>query len=111
MILLKSKTNEHFIFPAAEEAVLSMVIRKILICLSYVLLIITFPFSLCYCLQVIQEYERCVIFRLGRNTHDGPRGPGLFFILPCIDSMTKLDLRTVTFDVPPQEVISLKTFN
>jgi erythrocyte band 7 integral membrane protein len=56
------------------------------------------------CLKVVQEYERAVIFRLGRIRYGGARGPGMFFILPCIDSYTKVDLRTVTFDVAPQEV-------
>ena len=55
-------------------------------------------------LQVVQEYERAVIFRLGRLLKGGARGPGIFFIIPCIDSYRKVDLRTVSFDVPPQEV-------
>lgn len=54
--------------------------------------------------KVVQEYERAVMFRLGRILPGGARGPGMFFIVPCIDSYTKIDLRTVTFDVPPQEV-------
>lgn len=54
----------------------------------------------------MQEYERAVIFRLGRVTKGGARGPGIFFIIPCIDSYTKVDLRTVSFDVPPQEILS-----
>ncbi|GBN23446.1 Band 7 protein AAEL010189 [Araneus ventricosus] len=56
--------------------------------------------------QVVQEYERAVIFRLGRLLHGGSKGPGIFFILPCIENYTKVDLRTLTFDVPPQEVIA-----
>ena len=55
-------------------------------------------------LQVVQEYERAVIFRLGRLVTGGTRGPGIFFIIPCIDTYSKVDLRTVSFDVPPQEV-------
>jgi hypothetical protein len=55
-------------------------------------------------LKVVKEYERAVIFRLGRLRSGGAKGPGLFFIVPCIDSYKKLDLRTVSFDVPPQEV-------
>lgn len=54
--------------------------------------------------QVVQEYERAVIFRLGRLLRGGAKGPGIFFIIPCIDSYCKVDLRTVSFDVPPQEV-------
>ncbi|KAK3893439.1 hypothetical protein Pcinc_002739, partial [Petrolisthes cinctipes] len=55
---------------------------------------------------VVQEYERAVIFRLGRLLHGGSRGPGIFFILPCIESYSKVDLRTSVFDVPPQEASS-----
>ncbi|KAA0190741.1 hypothetical protein HAZT_HAZT009889 [Hyalella azteca] len=52
---------------------------------------------------VVQEYERAVIFRLGRLLKGGAKGPGIFFVIPCIDSYRKIDLRTVSFDVPPQE--------
>jgi erythrocyte band 7 integral membrane protein len=54
----------------------------------------------------VQEYERAVIFRLGRLRTGGARGPGIFFILPCVDSYCKVDLRTVSFDVPPQEALT-----
>jgi regulator of protease activity HflC (stomatin/prohibitin superfamily) len=53
--------------------------------------------------RIVQEYERGVIFRLGRLV--GPRGPGLFFIVPMIDRMVKVDLRVITMDVPSQEAI------
>lgn len=46
------------------------------------------------------------MFRLGRIMKGGARGPGIFFIIPCIDTYTKVDLRTVSFDVPPQEILS-----
>ena len=52
----------------------------------------------------MQEYERAVVFRLGRLRSGGAKGPGLFFVMPCVDSYKKVDLRTVSFDVPPQEV-------
>jgi regulator of protease activity HflC (stomatin/prohibitin superfamily) len=55
-------------------------------------------------IKIVQEYERGVIFRLGRLV--GARGPGLFFIIPIIDRMIKVDLRVVTLDVPSQEVIT-----
>ncbi len=54
--------------------------------------------------KVVQEYERGVIFRLGRLI--GPKGPGLFFIIPIIDRMVKVDLRVVTLDIPAQEAIT-----
>jgi regulator of protease activity HflC (stomatin/prohibitin superfamily) len=54
--------------------------------------------------RIVQEYERGVIFRLGRLV--GAKGPGLFFIIPIVDRMLKVDLRVVTLDVPSQEVIT-----
>ena len=56
-------------------------------------------------IKVVKEYERGVIFRLGR-VEGGPKGPGLFILLPVVDRMVKIDLRTVTLDVPPQEIIT-----
>jgi len=72
--------------------------------LSYLLVICTFPFSLCVCIKIVKEYERAVIYRLGRMT--GRAESGLFFILPCIDTIRVVDLRTVTIDIPPQEVLT-----
>jgi regulator of protease activity HflC (stomatin/prohibitin superfamily) len=54
--------------------------------------------------KICREYERGVIFRLGRLI--GVKGPGLFLIIPFVDSMVKIDLRVITLDVPPQEVIT-----
>ena len=54
----------------------------------------------------MQEYERAVIFRVGRLLRGGAKGPGIFFILPCIDNYTKIDLRVISFDVPPQEILT-----
>lgn len=55
-------------------------------------------------IRIVQEYERGVIFRLGRVV--GGKGPGLFFVVPIIDRMFRVDLRTVTLDVPSQEAIT-----
>ena len=79
---------------------------RLLVILSYILFAFTFPISAFFCIKVVQEYERAVIFRLGRNLSGGAKGPGLFFILPCVDEITTIDLRTITFDVPPQEVLT-----
>ncbi len=54
--------------------------------------------------KVVQEYERGVVFRLGRLV--GPRGPGLILLIPFVERMQKVDLRTVTMDIPAQEVIT-----
>jgi regulator of protease activity HflC (stomatin/prohibitin superfamily) len=56
-------------------------------------------------IRIVQEYERGVIFRLGRVL-PGAKGPGLFFIIPVIDRMVKVNLQTVTMNVPPQDIIT-----
>jgi len=55
-------------------------------------------------IKVLQEYERGVVFRLGRLT--GARGPGIIYVIPLIEQMSRLDLRTITLDVPSQDVIT-----
>ncbi|MET1125026.1 MAG: slipin family protein [Archaeoglobaceae archaeon] len=67
-------------------------------------LIIVLLIFLAASIRIVREYERGVIFRLGRLV--GARGPGLFFIIPIIESMSVVDLRTVTYDVPSQEVVT-----
>ena len=57
----------------------------------------------------VQEYERAVIFRLGRLLTGGARGPGVFFIIPCVDIYEKIDMRSQTFEIPPQEVSFIRT--
>src|SRR6476646_3135972 len=56
-------------------------------------------------IKVIREYERAIVFRLGR-LFPQPKGPGLFFLIPVIDRMVKVDLRTITLNIPPQDVIT-----
>src|ERR1043165_1986952 len=56
-------------------------------------------------IKVIREYERAIVFRLGR-LFPTPKGPGLFFLIPIVDRMVKVDLRTITLNIPPQEVIT-----
>jgi len=55
-------------------------------------------------IKIIKEYERGVVFRLGRMV--GARGPGMIYVIPGIEKMVKMDLRTVTMDIPPQDVIT-----
>src|SRR5919112_1954796 len=56
-------------------------------------------------IKIVPEYERGVVFRLGRLV--GPRGPGLFFLIPIMERMVRVDTRVITMDVPAQEVITL----
>ncbi len=74
----------------------------LLILAVVVFLVVLFLIS---ALKVIREYERAIVFRLGRLYPD-PKGPGLFFLIPIVDRMVKVDLRTITLNIPPQEVIT-----
>lgn len=81
------------------------------IVMSYVLMIVFLPFTIWGCFKIVKEYERAVIFRLGRlrgkeGKRGGASGPGLFFINPFIDTYRAVDLRTKAFDVPPQEILT-----
>src|SRR5438094_2827776 len=67
-----------------------------------VFLVVLFLFS---AIKVAREYERGIIFRLGRLLPN-PKGPGLFLLIPVVDRMVKVDLRTITLTIPPQEVIT-----
>ena len=81
-------------------------ISTLIFIFSAILIVFTFPFSLFFCIKIVQEYERAVIFRLGQVKRGGPVGPGLFFIIPCMDQIMYTDLRTMSFDVPPQEILT-----
>lgn len=78
----------------------------ILLVFSMVCVILFFPFSLICALSMVQEYERAVIFRLGRILHGGAKGPGLFFVYSCMDRVVKVDLRTGAHDIRPQEILT-----
>ncbi len=68
------------------------------------LVIVVIVMLLASAIRVLREYERGVIFRLGRLM--GSKGPGLIFLIPLIDRMVKVSLRTVAMDIPPQDVIT-----
>ncbi|XP_043942782.1 podocin [Protopterus annectens] len=78
----------------------------ILTVVSLLLILITFPISVWFCVKIIQEYERAVIFRLGRLLPGRAKGPGLFFLLPYVDTYQKVDLRVKLFEIPFHEVVT-----
>lgn len=87
-----------FIFQTAGAEGLSASIVEALIILFIILIFLSMS------IKVVKEYERAVIFRLGRLL--GAKGPGLFFIIPFVDNFIKVDLRIVTADVPEQRTIT-----
>jgi len=103
--LIENNNSDNTSFFAACET--SVGLCSLLLTLFSVLLIIaTLPLSLMFTVKVAQEYERAVIFRLGRLLRGGARGPGVFFTIPCVDTHVKIDLRTATYEIPPQEILT-----
>jgi regulator of protease activity HflC (stomatin/prohibitin superfamily) len=73
--------------------------------IPYLFLVVLVVFFLVSSIKILNEYERGVIFRLGRVL-GAPKGPGLIILIPVIDRMVKVSLRTVVLDIPPQDVIT-----
>ena len=73
--------------------------------IGFVIVIVLILFLLSTAIKIVKEYERLVVFRLGK-VRAKPKGPGLVFIIPFVDRPIKVDLRTVTLDVPSQEGIT-----
>jgi len=105
---MPGKDDERIIVGTVEEdeSGCGACVEGFLWVLSMILIIVTFPLCLFVTMKQVQEYERAVIFRLGKVKKGGAVGPGLFFIIPCLDSIQTVDLRTITFDVPPQEILT-----
>lgn len=72
---------------------------------AYLFVIVIIIFFLASAIKILNEYERGVIFRLGRVL-GSPKGPGLIILIPIVDRMVKVSLRTVVLDIPPQDVIT-----
>lgn len=70
--------------------------------LSYFCICLTFPVTLWFCFKKVAQWERLIVFRLGRLR--GVLGPGMVFIIPWLDNHTQVDMRTKAFSVPPQQV-------
>ncbi|KAL4219352.1 hypothetical protein ACF0H5_021932 [Mactra antiquata] len=73
---------------------------------GFIVFLLFFPFSILCSIEIVQEYERAVIFRVGRVLSGGAKGPGLFFLLPCVDTFKRVDLRVKSYDIPPQEILT-----
>nr|XP_033798432.1 erythrocyte band 7 integral membrane protein-like isoform X2 [Geotrypetes seraphini] len=66
----------------------------ILIFFSFIVFLVTFPWSILTSVKIVREHQRAIIFRLGKMTKEGVRGPGIYFILPCIDEFFRIEGRT-----------------
>src|SRR5437762_11284913 len=73
--------------------------------IAFIVVVLIVALFLFAAIKVAREYERGIVFRLGRLLPE-PKGPGLFILIPVVDRMVKVDLRTITLNIPPQEVIT-----
>ncbi|XP_050669124.1 band 7 protein AGAP004871-like [Leptidea sinapis] len=71
-----------------------------------ILLILLFPIAILFCFKVVKQYKRAVVLRFGRVRSDSPAGPGIIWLVPCTDSVEFIDLRTQSFNLPPQEILT-----
>ncbi|XP_053324690.1 podocin [Spea bombifrons] len=101
MALLESGQKDDGVKPAGLR-----ICEMLLVFCCLLLVIVTFPLSIWLCVKIVREYERVVIFRLGRLLPGRARGPGLFFYLPCLDKCHKLDFRLKTFEVPFHQIVT-----
>ncbi|XP_020708595.2 band 7 protein AGAP004871-like isoform X1 [Athalia rosae] len=101
----KESTNSRLSANGYKISAMARFIEVLATIGSFVLMLVTLPFSLCFTFKVVQEYERAVVFRMGR-LKGGAYGPGTFFLMPCVDNCVLVDMRTVSFDVPPQEILT-----
>ncbi|GMT34676.1 hypothetical protein PFISCL1PPCAC_25973, partial [Pristionchus fissidentatus] len=82
----------------------SILCDRLCLLFSWSLLLLTLPFSLFFCVRVVTEYKRVVVFRLGRLI--GSKGPGIVLTLPLVDERKYVDLRVRVLDVPLQEMLT-----
>ncbi|XP_068098672.1 podocin [Hyperolius riggenbachi] len=101
MALLESGQKDEVMKPAGLR-----VCEMLLIVCCLLLLILTFPLSIWFCVKIVREYERAVIFRLGRLLPGRARGPGMFFYLPGLDKCHKLDVRIKALEVPFHQIVT-----
>ncbi|CAK1553804.1 unnamed protein product [Leptosia nina] len=71
-----------------------------------ILMVIIFPIALVFCFRVVKQYKRAVVLRFGRVRCDSPAGPGIIWVVPCTDNVVFIDLRTQSFNLAPQEILT-----
>lgn len=96
--------TENIQFTRVKQPLIGRICHLFLTACCMLLLILTFPISGWFCFRKLGEYERIAIFRLGRLVEI--KGPGIAFILPCVDNCRKVDMKIKAFKVPPQQIIS-----
>lgn len=96
--------TENIQFTRVKQPLIGRICHLFLTACCMLLLILTFPISGWFCFRKLGEYERIAIFRLGRLVEI--KGPGIVFILPCVDNCRKVDMKIKAFKVPPQQIIS-----
>ncbi|KAI0986375.1 hypothetical protein GJ496_009491 [Pomphorhynchus laevis] len=102
-----SVEDDKFTFDEDQDdaSKLTKLTRKIIIGIVIFFSVLLFPISIPMSIRIINQYERAVIFRMGKLTKK-PKGPGLFFIMPLLDKAVVVDMRTITLNIPKQEILT-----
>lgn len=87
------------------EASGTTVFEKVVMAISIVILVLTWPLSLLACFRVVRHYERLIVLRMGRIRQRNPVGPGTIFVIPCVDSAQKVDLRIRSFSIESTDIM------
>lgn len=103
--------GQHQLIPGAsvesssETPASLRVFEKLVLIISLFLILSSFPFSILLCIRIIRHFERAVVLRLGRIVKDNPFGPGTIFVIPCTDSVQRVDLRVFQFEIEPTDIM------
>uniref|UniRef100_A0A4W3I3M9 Podocin n=1 Tax=Callorhinchus milii TaxID=7868 RepID=A0A4W3I3M9_CALMI len=99
-----STAFKFFLFLDQRQGWMSKICNGLVTSLIFLMILITFPVSLWFAIKTVPSYNRLVLFRLGRIK--GSKGPGMVFVLPCIDQFQQVDIRTRALSVPPCKITS-----
>ncbi|CAK8696392.1 unnamed protein product [Clavelina lepadiformis] len=98
----KPFSSQTELLSTEKQTWLNFICTSIVTAMTFLIFLMTFPFSTMFTLKLARHYERIIVYRLGRPCPI--KGPGLVFVLPCIDKWLKVDLRTKAFHVPPSKL-------
>ncbi|XP_060564397.1 stomatin-like protein 1 [Ruditapes philippinarum] len=96
--------EDHLHHTVVKQSFVSRICSLLITAICFILIVVTFPISAWITIKIVSDCERLVVFRLGRL--QGVKGPGITFVMPCIDNVKKVDVRMKAFTVPPLQILT-----
>ncbi|XP_060576228.1 stomatin-like protein 1 [Ruditapes philippinarum] len=96
--------EDHLRHTVVKQSFVSRICSLLITAICFILIVVTFPISAWISIKIVSDCERLVVFRLGRL--QGVKGPGITFVMPCIDNVKKVDVRMKAFTVPPLQILT-----